>query len=94
MNGEQKQRLLSLFQDQNLSQEVKEFWLSRLTDAPSAVCESILGMFALFPGEIGQLRVIQERKEQALASGDAEAWKGIVADEMHQFATSSEESNT
>ncbi|MBI4086457.1 hypothetical protein HY416_00540 [Candidatus Kaiserbacteria bacterium] len=86
MTEEQKQKLVALFEEQKTSEDDQAFWFTRLSDASPVLCESVIEMFALFPGEMGQLRGMQERKEQALASGDMDAWGGIVEDETRRLA--------
>ncbi len=68
-----------------ISQDDYAFWRSRLEDVSFAVCDSILELFDLLPDKIGWLRIMQERKEAALASKNNEAWEKIVEEEASQF---------
>ena len=78
MNTSIKDRLLQLFQKENIPVLDRDFWFSRLENAPEAAAEHIVRMFEEFPSHINWFRGIQERKEIALAANDTIAWEDII----------------
>mgnify|MGYP001615612455 CR=1 FL=1 len=81
MNNNQKQRLLSLFDDKDISQDDRNFWISRLENTSDMIAENIIALFEAFPDEIQWFYDIQRRKETALAAPDRNAWVDILKEE-------------
>ncbi|TSC78144.1 MAG: hypothetical protein G01um101433_431 [Parcubacteria group bacterium Gr01-1014_33] len=77
--------LQKLLNRKEVSEEDRAFWLSRLGDLSPVACESILKLFELLPDQIGRFRIIQERKEKALANEDHQEWDKIVEEEIHHL---------
>ena len=87
MNEDQKQKFLSLFENQGVAKSEQDFWLFRLEGMPEEGREHILILFETFPQEIRWLRDIQERKDKALADLNHDAWEAILKDEEEHFNT-------
>ena len=82
MDTSRTQTLSKLFDEKTVSQDDREFWLARLADIPQSVYEDIIALFrTLTPNAIKDLRTIQERKEEALASGNTQTWQEIIEHE-------------
>ena len=93
MNEDQKQKFISLFQNQSLSKSDKDFWFSRLGNMKEEMIAHILALFEEFPKEIGWLRDIQERKDTALAVRNHEEWQAILKEEEEHFTQLSADKN-
>lgn len=78
-------KLQNLLDRKEISEEDRVFWLSRLGDLSPIARESIVKLFELFPDQIGRFRIIQERKEKALANEDRQEWNKIVEEEINHF---------
>ena len=87
MNEDQKQKFLSLFENQGIAKSEQNFWFFRLEGMPEEGRGHILTLFEEFPQEIRWLRNIQERKDKALATLDHNAWETILKDEEEHFST-------
>lgn len=79
--------LQSFFTVYNVSPEDREFWTSRLEKANDEMRTGILNLFREFPDRIGWFRVMQEKKEAAIVSGDEKIWQDIVEAEKHYLQT-------
>lgn len=87
MTPETKNRITQLFEKQNILAQDREFWLSRLEQATDVAADDIVKMFEQFPAHIGWFRMMQEKKEIALALDDNTAWNNIVEEEKQYFAS-------
>ena len=85
MSDEQRQELISVFNTHGVSQGDQDFWFSRLEDMKEEMRNHVLVLFTMFPEDIGWLRNIQERKEQALATDDRSEWDLILKEEEEHF---------
>ena len=81
MNQNSMTELQSFLTEKSISPEDQQFWLLRFEHANDAMRASIFDLFREFPVHIGWLRMMQEKKEAAIASGDMGSWKQIVGAE-------------
>ena len=79
MDAIQKQRLSSLLEQQSVAEDDRVFWFSRLGQMSYDVCERIIELFEIFPGEVAHLRSLQEKREKTL--GNPEEWKKFIEEE-------------
>ncbi|MBI3335892.1 MAG: hypothetical protein HY001_05395 [Candidatus Portnoybacteria bacterium] len=86
MTEEQKQRLGSLLASAGASADSRSFWLMRLERISSEACEKVMEFFESFPGEIENLRALQEKREQALSASDPALWEQFCKEEEEYFA--------
>ena len=93
MNEHQKQKLISMFQNQSLSKSDRDFWFSRLENMKEEMRVHILALFEQFPEEIVWLKNIQERKEEALATVNHEEWESLIKEEEEHFSHLSADKN-
>ncbi len=80
-------QLQSFFKEHNISPEDRVFWIARLESANEGMRAHILNLFRVLPDRIGWFRVMQEKKEHAIASGDDEMWNKIIEEEKHYLQT-------
>jgi len=84
MNEEQKQQLFSFLAGIGVSEDDRSFWIPRLERLSLEACEKVMEFLESFPGEVGNLRALQEKREKALANPDE--WETFIKEEEEYFA--------
>ena len=78
-------KLQEVLNREEVLEDDRSFWLSRLGDISPAARKSIVQLFELFPYQIGRFRILQERKERALGNEDRQEWNKIVEEEINHL---------
>ncbi len=81
MNYQDENSILEALRNSKFNEEDRRFWLPRIQAAPMETRASIVEFLRTVPGGAEWLRAIQEEKEQALFTGDREAWVRVLDDE-------------
>lgn len=76
-----KAEFFSLLKHHGFSDEDQGFWWPRIQAAPEESRQYIIEFLTTISGGAEWLRMIQERKEQALFTGDRNAWEDVLKNE-------------
>ncbi len=82
MDNQNDQDVLALLKNKGFSDEDQQFWLPRVLLAPKETQWYIIEFLTTVSGGAEWLRLIQEKKEQALFTGDRGLWEQVLNDEV------------